>query len=112
MTNVFIESSDLDLSDGEEFTFISRLIPDVKFLNTSGGNQVNLVTKTRNFPGDSSTTRSTTSVGTSTQKANIRARGRQIVLRVESDDDNVSGNTGTGWRLGATRLDVRPDGRR
>lgn len=112
MTNVFIESSDLDLSDGEEFTFISRLIPDVKFLNSSGGNQVNLVTKTRNFPGDSLTTRSTTSVGASTQKANIRARGRQIVLRVESDDDNVSGNTGTGWRLGATRLDVRPDGRR
>ena len=42
----------------------------------------------------------------------VRARARQAVVRVESDDDNVAGNTETGWRIGATRLDVRPDGRR
>ena len=112
MTGVFIESSDLDLEDGEQFSFVNSLIPEVKFLNTSGGNKINLVTKTRNFPGDTLTTRSTTSISPTTQKADIRARGRQFVLRVESDDDDVSGNTGTGWRVGATRVDFKNDGRR
>ena len=37
MTNVFIESSDFDIGDGESFAFINRIIPDIKFLsNTSG----------------------------------------------------------------------------
>ena len=36
----------------------------------------------------------------------LRARGRQMALRVQSDD------TGVSWRLGAPRLDARPDGRR
>jgi hypothetical protein len=36
-----------------------------------------------------------------------------MVLRVESDDDATEdGNLGIGWRLGATRIDVRPDGRK
>lgn len=112
MTNVFIESSDFDIGDGESFQFIRRLIPDVKFLSNSNGGAVNIVVKTRNYPGDSLSTAATESVTSTTQQKNIRARGRQAVLRIESDDDNVGGNIGTGWRLGATRLDVRQDGRR
>tara|TARA_R100001463_G_scaffold124691_1_gene181832 strand:- start:49287 stop:51149 length:1863 start_codon:yes stop_codon:yes gene_type:complete len=112
MTNVFIESSDFDIADGEQYAFISKMIPDFKFLANSSGGTVNLVLKTRNFPGDSLTTSNTSSVSSDTQQTHIRARGRQAVLRVESDDDNVNGNTATGWRLGATRMEVRPDGRR
>ena len=34
-------------------------------------------------------------------------------FRIESDDDaSNDGNLVIGWRLGATRLDIRPDGRR
>ena len=55
---------------------------------------------------------STSLVASNTTKSDIRARARQIVLRLESDDDNVNNNSDVGWRLGATRLDVRNDGRR
>jgi len=113
MTNVFIESSDFDIGDGEQFAFISKVIPDVKFLNNSGSGKVNIVLKTRDFPGDSLTTNSTSSVASTTQQIHVRSRARQAVLRLESFDDNTdSGNNDIGWRLGATRLDVKNDGRR
>ena len=112
MTNVFVESSDFDLGDGEQFAFINRMIPDIRFLSNSNGGQVNIVLKTRNFPGDTLTTNSTSAISSSTQQSHVRARARQAVVRIESDDDNVPANTATGWRLGATRLDVRTDGRR
>ena len=44
-------------------------------------------------------------------QVSLRARSRQAVFRVESDDDS-DGNDNVGWRLGATRLDIKPDGRR
>ncbi len=69
--------------------------------------------KTRNFPGNTLTTASTTQIAASTSKADVRARARQITLRLESDDDATNtGNENVGWRLGATRMDVRSDGRR
>ena len=112
MTNVFIESSDFDLGDGEQYAFIKRLIPDLKFLSNSNGGQVNFVLKTRNFPGDSLSTSSTSIITSTTQQSHVRARGRQGVLRIESDDDDVNANDSVGWRLGATRMDLQPDGRR
>ena len=113
MTNVFIESSDFDIGDGEQFAFISRVIPDVKFLNNSSSGKVNIVLKTRDFPGDSLTVNSTNAIGSTTQQAHVRGRARQAVLRLESEDANTnSSNNDTGWRLGATRLDTRSDGRR
>ena len=113
MTNVFIESSDFDIGDGEQYAFFSKIIPDIKFLNNSGGGKVNLVLKTRDFPGDTLTTNSTNAIASTTQQAHIRGRARQAVIRLESDDTNTnSSNDDTGWRLGATRLDIKGDGRR
>ena len=114
MTNVFIESSDLDIGDGEQFSFIKRIIPDYKFIQDATNNgSVNVVLKTRNFPGDSLTTNSTSAITASTQQAYVRSRSRQIALRFESDDDATNdGNLSIGWRLGATRIDIKPDGRR
>ena len=111
MTNVFIESSDFDIGDGEQFSFISRVIPDIKFLDSDTGSNINLLTKTRNFPGDTLTTAATSNITSTTQQNFIRARGRQAVIRVSSNDGD-DGNVGVGWRLGSTRYDIRSDGRR
>ena len=113
MTNVFIESSDFDIGDGDQFSSISSIIPDIRFLQDTNSGSVNVVTKVRNYPGESLTTKATSEISSNTTKANIRARGRQAVVRVESNDDQSgSGNVSLGWRLGATRLDVKTDGRR
>ena len=113
MTNVFIESSDMDIGDGEQFSFIKRIIPDYKFIQDDNNGNVNVVLKTRNFPGDSLTTNSTSAITSSTQQVFVRSRSRQMALRFESDDDATNdGNLSIGWRLGATRVDIKPDGKR
>jgi hypothetical protein len=113
MDNVYIESSDFDLGDGELFQQIRRIIPDVKFTGSGTNQTVNFVVKTRNFPADSLTTTATNACSSSTTKIDIRARARQAALRVESDDDGSSGvRLGVGFRIGATRMDLQPSGKR
>ena len=116
MDGVFIESADFDLQDGNSFAFIRRMIPDVKFYGTnvdSGVPQINMLLKTRNAPSESLTTRATKDISNNTDQVHVRARGRQAVLRLQSDDDAaVDNRTGYKWRLGFTRLDIQPDGRR
>tara|TARA_R110000803_G_scaffold32838_2_gene72110 strand:+ start:370 stop:2232 length:1863 start_codon:yes stop_codon:yes gene_type:complete len=116
MDNVFIESSDFDLQEGNDFAFIRRIIPDIKFYGSnveSGVPQINMLIKTRNAPGESLTTRVTKDVSNNTDQLHVRARGRQAVLRLQSDDDAATGvRLGYKWRLGYTRLDIQPDGRR
>jgi len=114
MDNVYIESSDFDIDDGQFFSSVSNIIPDVKFTGNGGSDQtINFVMKSRNFPGENLSTDTTQTVTSTTTKLNTRIRARQAVFRVESDDDGSTGTrTGVGWRLGDTRLDIRPDGRR
>jgi len=115
MDNVYIQSSDFDMHpDGDYYTFIRKVIPDVKFTGNGGSDQtINFVLKSRNFPGDSLTTDTTQTVTSTTQRLDTRIRARQLAFRIESDDDNSSEiRLGVGWRLGDTRMDVKPDGRR
>ncbi len=113
MSNVYIESGDFDLQDGESSQYVGRIIPDIKFTGDNSASLLNCVLKTRNYPGDSLTTKSTSNVSSSTTKLNVRGRARQIVLRFESDDDNTSSYTlGLGFRIGATRIGTRVNGRR
>jgi len=101
MTSVYIQSGDFDLGDGEDFQFIKRMIPDVKFTGSGGSGQaISAVLKVRNYPGDSFTTDQTTSFTGSTTKIDMRARGRQAALRFEAED------SGVGFRLGRNRLDM------
>ena len=102
----YVESADFDLGDGEQFMFVSRLIPDIDITSTAADASVNYILKTRNFPGDSLTTNSTNSVTSTTQQSFLRGRSRQAVLRIESDTTDVT------WTLGDLRLEIRPDGRR
>ena len=114
MDDVYIESADFDIGDGEEFQFIKRMIPDVKFTGNGGNDQqINVVLKQRNYPGDSLSTDQTTSFTATTTKIDMRGRARQAALRFESDDDASTGvREGVGFRIGGTRLDIRPNGRR
>ena len=113
MTNVFIESSDMDIGDGNTFSFIRRIIPDYKFIQDDNDGNVNVVLKTRNFPGETLSINSTNAVSSTTQQVFVRSRSRQMALRFESDDDATNnGNLAIGWRLGATRIDIKSDGKR
>ena len=114
MDNVYVESGDFDLGEGDYYQAINRMIPDVKFTGNGGSDQaINFVLKVRNFPGDTLATDSTSNVTATTQKLDLRARGRQAAIRFESDDDNTSEvRLGVGFRVGGTRLDVRANGQR
>lgn len=107
MESVYIQSGDFDIGDGEDFQFIRRMIPDVDFTGSGGSTQaLNAVLKVRNYPGDSFTTNQTTSFTGSTTQIDMRARGRQAALRFEAEAEGV------GFRLGRTRLDTQPNGKR
>lgn len=113
MDNVYVQSADFDIGDGEEFQFIKRFIPDVKFQGSGSDQTINVQIKTRNYPGNSFTTDQTTSFTSTTSKIDMRARARQASIRFESDDDGTSSERiDVGFRIGGTRLDIQPNGRR
>ena len=110
----FIQSSDFDLDDGEKFILTRRMIPDVNFTSsTAAAPTVNFAMRPRNFPGSSFETDPFDSqsviespVGVYTDQIFIRARARQMAIKVSSDELNVQ------WQLGVPRLDGRADGKR
>jgi hypothetical protein len=116
MDGVFVESADIDITDGDRFVFLKRILPDILFVNDTGTNQnpaVNVVVKRRDFNNQTLSTDSTTQITASTTFGSLRSRARQFVLRFESDDDNTdSDRKNYKWRLGSTRVDVQQSGRR
>ena len=116
MTGVFIESADLDIGSGDSFTFVKQIIPDMKFVTETGisvNPAMNIVLKGRDYPGQSLTTDSTTQVTPTSTFGNVRTRARQVAFRFESDDDNAAADQkGYKWRLGSTRIEIQPSGRR
>jgi hypothetical protein len=116
MDNVFVESGDIDIGDGENFVFLKKVLPDISFINevgTSPDPTINLVVKSRNFNNQTLNTDSTSQIKTDTTFLSKRTRARQFVLRFESDDDNEpQTRKDYKWRLGDTRIDVVPSGRR
>ena len=97
----FVESADIDIGDGQQIAFIQRMIPDVTITGT-----LNTFVKTRKSPADSQTSKGAFPITSSTKRINPRAKGRQFAVRFESTAVD------TDWRLGATRLDLQPDGER
>ena len=116
MDGVFVESADIDISDGDNFVFLKRILPDILFVNDLGTSQdpaINIVVKRRDFSNQTLSTDSTTQITASSTFGSLRSRTRQFVLRFESDDDNTeSDRKNYKWRLGNTRVEVQPSGRR
>ena len=113
--SAYIESSQMDIGDGENFVFMRRLIPDLTFdSSTAASPQADFTLQTRNYPGgpylqtstDAVTRTATVPVEQFTNQVNLRLRGRSFALKIASSDMGVA------WRLGSPRVDIRPDGRR
>ena len=98
----FVKSGGVQIEQGDEFAFVSKLIPDVQ--NQSGVLNANLEFKA--YPNNSTSVTKTASFTDSTDFVSLRGRGREFTVNV------VSNTTGTAWRLGTQRFDIRPDGRR
>ena len=113
-----IESSPIDMGDGDQFTFIKRLIPDFTFNgSTTSSPTVNVTLQSNNFPAgsylqseiskvDRNAVSTTVPFEQYTNKADIRLRGRAFSIKVDCSA------LGVRWRLGSPRVDIRQDGRR
>lgn len=113
-----LESSSIDIGDGDNFASIRRIIPDFTFNgSTTNDPTVNLTLQSNNFPGgsylqtelskvDRTATSTTVPFEQFTNKADVRLRGRAFTLKVDC------ATAGVRWRLGSPRVDLRQDGRR
>jgi hypothetical protein len=113
----YIESADFDIGEGDKFSFVKRIIPDVDFIGSSSTTpSVTMAVASRNFPGQgtfqsidstlSSGSKVSLQVYNYTDQAWIRIRGRQMAFKISSDAAGVQ------WTLGVPRIDIREDGRR
>ena len=110
----YIQSSDFDISDGEQFMLSRRIIPDIGFSgSTAQSPAVDMQIRARNFPGSMLSNNPSdskivveTSVDQYTDQVFMRARARQMAFKIQSETFGVQ------WQLGAPRLDTREDGRR
>ena len=121
--NAYIQSSDFDIGDGQQFGFVWRMLPDVNF-NSSTTNQpsVTIQLQPRQNSGtayntgvDNPQVQSSQNFSTNvpaytvnqfTGQVYTRVRGRQMAFRIQSTGQGVA------WQLGAPHIDIRPDGRR
>ena len=100
----YIESGYFDIGDGDSMLLMSKFIPDFK--NQVGDLTVNLFL--RPYPQATASPSSIDPyvISPSTQMVNTRARGRQVLLKITSDELDST------WRFGTLRVDVQPDGLR
>jgi hypothetical protein len=110
----YIQSSAIDVGDGDQFMFVSRVLPDITFRNSTGNPTATFTIEARDFPGadfdqvnaKTVTRTATVPVQQYTDQLFVRLRGRSMALTVSSTGLN------TEWRLGTPRFDMRTDGRR
>ena len=123
-----IQSSPMDIGEGDKFVSISRILPDITFRDsTSSTPKVDFSVYVQDYPGGGvdlsqtnngqgtysgeveRTNTASENVFTLegfTNKIDTRIRGRSFIFKVQSDETQVA------WRLGSPRLDIRLDGRR
>lgn len=123
----YITSAEFDLSDGHQFMFVWRVLPDITFANSTAtnpsvtmyllplknsgsgysvnsGTNENHSVATQSFAGVTRT--AVLPVEKFTGQIFTRVRGRQMAMKIESTGLGVT------WQMGSARLDMREDGRR
>ena len=98
----FVKSGVVQIGEGNEFSFVSKLIPDIEDQEGT----LNAKLEFKNYPNNSTAVTKTVSFQDNTDFVSLRGRGREFTVNV------VSNTTGTAWRLGTQRFDIQPDGRR
>ena len=132
----YIQSSDVDMQNGEHFGYVWRILPDLTFINSASNNpQVTMTILPRINSGapytqevDKPTVKNERQYGPAavfpieqfTGQIYTRVRGRQMTFRM--DTGNLANPTlvygfpasalGVMWQLGNMRVDIKPDGRR
>ena len=87
----------LQLAVGIPLTYTPNPLSIYTTITSMGGEAQAYVTATQTYPID---------LDTYTGQIYIRVRGRQMAMRITSNQ------VGTQWQLGSPRIDLRPDGRR
>ena len=119
--NSWLTSAPVDIDDGERFSLVTRMLPDITFdRSTSAAPQVSMTVLPMKSSGQGyndplsvggesvrDVIRSATvPVELYTSQINIRLRGRQMVMRIQAEE------VGTAWQLGTPRVELTPSGRR
>jgi hypothetical protein len=98
----FVKSGVVQIGEGNDFAFVSKLIPDIEDQEGT----LNAKLEFKNYPNNSVSVIKTVAFEDNTDFVSLRGRGREFTVNV------VSNTTGTAWRLGTQRFDIQPDGRR
>jgi hypothetical protein len=120
--NAIIETAEFDIDDGDSFGFVRRILPDITFSGSTGSAAPQVTMTLIPMQNSGSGANNPESVGGTsyasiariatapieefTGQVFIRVRGRQMILKIESNQ------IGTQWQLGSPRIDIRADGRR
>lgn len=97
------------LSEGQDFVFTDQFYPDFKFATYDGETTsatVQVTFSVKDFPGDTPRTYGPYTMTTSTQKLDVRFRGRMFQISLTSTDQ------GSFWRLGKPYFRIAASGRR
>lgn len=100
--NEFLESGYFDIGDGQEFVYVSSLMPDFQSIN----GPLNFQVTTTDYPQMPGRTVGPYMLSPTSRNINFRARGRQAALRVYGNE------LGNDWRLGAFRMNMSQAGRK
>jgi hypothetical protein len=90
-------------ANGDNIIFMKRIIPDTSF---SAGTTINFEIKSKRYPNDTEITKGPFAVTSSTNKLNLRSRGRSFQCKWSSSALDTS------WRLGTWRAEGQADGTR
>jgi hypothetical protein len=101
--SAFLQTGSVEIADGDELMSVSKLVPD--FDNLS--NNMTATLTLEQYPQSASTVSTTGTISSTTEKIDVRGRGRAVKIKYETNTVND-----TPWRLGSTKIQLRPDGRR
>ena len=102
--NCHIESAEIEIdADGTRQFLIDRIIPDA---NMSISTNLSIEFKTRKYPNGTETSKGPFTIDQNSTKVSMRARGRQMSIKVDNS------NIGDTWSLGDLRVNSRTDGLR